>query len=105
MKSIGTLMKAARERDNISKRTAAKRLGVTYDTYDSWERDYRLPRDLVNAKKIAEFVGKPTWVILDLAGLLDEESAAILATSIPGELKTAGHRHQNRAPAVFPIAS
>ncbi len=92
MDSIGTLLCRARERRDLSKRGAAKAIGVAYDTYDSWERDYRMPRDRDNAELIAAFVDKPTWMILHLAGLLDEKSAAILREHIPGQYNRPGQR-------------
>lgn len=84
MDSIGTMLYGARQRRDLSKRATAKLLGVTPVTYDTWEGDHRKPRDLDHADRIARFVDKPTWVILDLAGLLDAKSAAILREHIPG---------------------
>lgn len=90
METIGTLLKSSREHRGLSKRAAAKTIGVTSPTYDAWESDYHKPKGPGHAERIAEFVDKPTWVILDLAGLLDERSAAILKQHIPGQHKTAG---------------
>lgn len=101
MQTIGLLLRTARKRSNMSKSAAARALNVTRPTYDAWEDDHRLPRGRDHAVRIARFVGKPTWVILDLAGALDAETASILREHTPGPRKRAGQR---RGTGVVPVA-
>jgi DNA-binding XRE family transcriptional regulator len=54
--TIGQRLRQLREERRMTMRSAAKAIGVSYRTWNSWEYDERVPRDEYK-KMIADYFG------------------------------------------------
>lgn len=85
--TIAKMLSEARTNQDLTKTRAAERLGVSWMTYDMWERGVWVPT-AERVEDLAGFTGTSRAVVLGVLGILSEDEVRQLTSANPGYINS-----------------